>query len=244
MKITRVKQQTVVAQVMNQIKELIASGQFKPYDRIPTEAELAKTFGIGRSSIREAIKIFHHLGIMESRTKTGTFINDASHISTEALTWSILLGKGDLYEIVDLREIIEQKALTTLTEKAAQKPKQAKAVLEELALKVAAMEAATRASRLDALIQADYDFHGVIIKASGNVLFMSIYATLRSFMFEEIKKTNILETERSAMVREHRAILNAILSGDGDKVLRAFARHLQTTRRQLQRSERKTGKTG
>jgi GntR family transcriptional regulator, transcriptional repressor for pyruvate dehydrogenase complex len=243
MKITRVKQQTVVAQVMNQIKELIASGQFKPYDRIPTEADLAKTFGIGRSSIREAIKIFHHLGIMESRTKTGTFINDASHISTEALTWSILLGKGDLYEIVDLREIIEQKALSTLTELAAHKPKQAQPVLDDLALKVAAMEAATRAARLNALIQADYDFHGVIIGSSGNALFMSIYATLRSFMFEEIKKTNLLETERSAMVREHRAILNAILSGDTQKVLRAFARHIETTRRQLRQSE-KTGKTG
>ena len=244
MKITRVKQQTVVAQVMNQIKELIASGQFKPYDRIPTEAELAKTFGIGRSSIREAIKIFHHLGIMESRTKTGTYISDASHISTEALTWSIVLGKKDLFEIVDLRETIEQKALETLTERAAEKPKQAKAVLEELAAKVAEMEAATRASRLDALIQADYEFHGAVIRSSGNDLFMSIYATLRSFMLEEIKKTNILETERSAMVREHRAVLNAILSGDGGKVRRAFARHIQTTRRQLKRSERMTKASG
>jgi DNA-binding GntR family transcriptional regulator len=67
---------------------------------------------------------------------------------------------------------------------------------------------------------------------------MSIYATLRSFMLEEIKKTNMRQTERSAMVREHRAILNAILSGDVEKVLRAFGRHLQATRRQLRRSEK------
>jgi GntR family transcriptional repressor for pyruvate dehydrogenase complex len=98
------------------------------------------------------------------------------------------------------------------------------------------MEAAIRGSRLGALIQADYDFHGAIIGSPGNALFMSIYATLRAFMFEEIKKTNRLAAERSAMVREHRAILNAILSGEGEKVLRAFARHIETTRRQLRRS--------
>ena len=50
-------------------------------------------FGVGRSSIREAIKIFNYLGIMESKAALGTFISERSNISREALTWALLLGK-------------------------------------------------------------------------------------------------------------------------------------------------------
>lgn len=51
----QIQQKTVVAQAMEKIRELITSGFYKPGDKIPTEQELAEHFGIGRSSIREAI---------------------------------------------------------------------------------------------------------------------------------------------------------------------------------------------
>ncbi len=236
MKMTRVKQKTVVEQVMTQIKELIASGQFKPRDRIPTEAVLAKTFGVGRSSIREAIKIFQHLGILESRTKTGTYVCDASNISTEALTWSILLAKGDLFELVDLRELIERQALADLTEKVRRKQPGALRVAGEMHAQTERMAEAAAMSHFEALIQADYAFHQAVISSAGNSIYSSIYATLRSFMMEEIKKTNVRESERSAMVSEHRAIAAAVRAGNGGAAARAFARHLRTTRSQLKRS--------
>ena len=241
MNIPRVKQRTVVEQVMNHIKELISSGQYKPHDRIPTEAELARIFGVGRSSIREAIKIFQHLGILESRTKTGTYVCDSSHVSVEALTWSILLAKDDLFEIVDLREVIEHQALTILTESVKSGKKEAVRVAAELQSQVGIMEAAVRSPQFESLVQADYDFHGAIIGSSGNSLYVSIYATLRSFMLEEIKKTNALESERRTMVREHSAIALAVLSGDRDTALVAFAQHIETTRKQLRRSLRTKG---
>lgn len=236
MKMTRVKQKTVVEQVMNQIKDLIASGQYKPRDRIPTEAALVKTFGVGRSSIREAIKIFQHLGILESRTKTGTYVCDASNISTEALTWSILLAKGDLFELVDLREVIERQALSDLTHKVHRKQPGALRVAEGLRAQTERMAEAARLSHFEALIEADYAFHESVIASAGNSVYSSIYATLRSFMMEEIKKTNVRESERSTMVSEHRAIATAVRAGNVGAAAKAFSRHLVTTRRQLKRS--------
>ena len=53
----KIKQQTVVSQVMEQIRSLIAAGEYKPGDKIPTEKELAERFEIGRSSIREAMSL-------------------------------------------------------------------------------------------------------------------------------------------------------------------------------------------
>ena len=226
---------------MHHIKDLIASGQYKPHDRIPTEAELARIFGVGRSSIREAIKIFQHLGILESRTKTGTYVCDSSHVSVEALTWSILLAKDDLFEIIDLREIIEHRALTILTESVKSRKRDAVRVAGELKSQIDIMEAAMLSPQLESLVQADYDFHGAIIRSSGNSLYISIYATLRSFMLEEIKKTNALESERRTMVREHGAIALAVRSGDRDAAIAAFSQHIETTRKQLRRSLRAKG---
>jgi len=66
-----ISQNTIVAQVMAHIKELIAGGKYRPGDRLPTEQELATLFGVGRSSIREAIKVFQHMGIVESKAAKG-----------------------------------------------------------------------------------------------------------------------------------------------------------------------------
>jgi DNA-binding FadR family transcriptional regulator len=74
MKVNKVRQKTIVEQVMDQFKDLIASGQLRPHDKIPTESELAQMFGIGRSSVREAIKIFQYLGILEASPRKGTFV--------------------------------------------------------------------------------------------------------------------------------------------------------------------------
>ena len=122
MKVSKVRQKTIVEQVMDQIKDLIASGQLKPHDKIPTETELAQMFGIGRSSVREAIKIFQYLGILEVSPRKGTFVCDYTNVSTEALTWSILLRKNDIYELVGLREVIEESAVETLAGKVAADP--------------------------------------------------------------------------------------------------------------------------
>ena len=48
--------------------------ELRPGDKIPTEAELAESMGVGRNSIREAIKILVYLGVLEIRRAEGTFV--------------------------------------------------------------------------------------------------------------------------------------------------------------------------
>ena len=228
--VRRVKQKTVVGQVMNQIKQLIASGQLKPHDRMPTEVELARMFGTGRSSIREAIKIFQHLGIVETRTRLGTFVCPSSNISTEALTWAILLGKDDIFELLELRKIIEQEALQNPTLNFGRRTREAVAHVESLKAELSRVEEAAKSLRLETLYQSDYSFHGAIIASSKNSLFTNIYATLRSFLLEEMKKTNVLKSQRQAMVREHRAILAGILSRNPKRALPSVSPGISRTR--------------
>ena len=233
MKIEKVTKNTVVRQVMDQLKTLIANGDLKPGDKIPTEAALSEQFGTGRSTVREAIKIFEFLGIIESHTRTGTYVCDYSNISTEALTWSILLGRNELFELVDLRSIIERRALTLLIERGSNDQDFLENLIKGLEDELVNMKTAMKENDLDGLISADYTFHGIIINGSGNAVYSHIYETLRSFMHEEIKKTNRKSTGGSSTIVDHRKITDAIRAMDTANALAVFDDHIRNTIRQL-----------
>jgi GntR family transcriptional repressor for pyruvate dehydrogenase complex len=236
MKVSRVRQKTVVEQVMDQIKDLIATGQLKPHDRIPTETELAQMFGIGRSSVREAVKIFQHLGILEVSPRKGTYVCDYTNISVEALTWSILLRKNDIYELIGLREVIEEHAIEVVAGKVASNSDESRPTIEMLKGVLTRMQEAVDSASIQDIVDADYEFHRAIIASCGNTLFSSIYETLRAFMQEEIRRTNLPDSARSSLVAEHEAILAGVAAGDIQASLQAFRLHISATRLQLRQT--------
>lgn len=69
----KIKNKSVVQTVVDSITKAIINGELRPGDKIPTEMELAESFGVGRNSIREAIKILVYYGILEIRSAEGTF---------------------------------------------------------------------------------------------------------------------------------------------------------------------------
>jgi GntR family transcriptional regulator, transcriptional repressor for pyruvate dehydrogenase complex len=237
----KIRQKTVVEQVMAQIKSLISSGKYKPGDKIPTELELAETFGVGRSSIREAIKIFNYLGVLKSQAAKGTFVQERSHISTEALTWSVLLGNDEFEEMIDLRGAIELWSIFSLTKRVGKGSEQAAAVLEELWNIVENMEKSVKAGAgaEEKLILEDFHFHGTIIKAQGNAQFYSLYQTLRSFLFEEIRKSHSNYADPFLIPKEHREITEAIASGNPQEVFVIYIDHIVNIKQRIKDGEKR-----
>lgn len=230
------KQQTIVQQVMDEVKNMIASGQLKPGDKFPTETELSQMFGIGRSTVREAIKIFQYLGILNSSTRKGTFVCDYSNISVEAITWSILLRTNEIFELVELRDIIEARSVAVLAKKVRSDPEGTKSIIRELENQISRMSEALDRYSMDDLSDADYEFHRIMVESCNNGVFSSIYETLRSFMREEIRKTNVLEAARSRGFAEHKMILDSIRTGDPIEAAKAFQEHIEGIRDQLRQS--------
>jgi len=218
----RVHQKTVVTQVMDRIRELILSGRYKVNDRIPTENELAEMFGVGRSSVREAVKIFQHLGVLEARVPKGTFVCDRTKISQEAITWSILLGQNNIVEILELRKAIEEAGVRALVRELREDTERGRAALEGLGNAVRQMRERASAFSIKALVQADYDFHATIVEAAGNSLFTDIYATLHAFLKEEIRRTYLAIDDLTEIVTDHQEIIDCISSREP---ARAVARH-------------------
>ena len=222
----RIKHKTIVEQVMKKIQDLIVTGEFRVSDRIPTENALAERFGVGRSSVREAIKVFNYLGVLESKPAKGTFICETANISKEALTWSILLGKNDLRELIEIRGAIEIMSIVKITERYKKDPDLVADLLQMLEAQVEIMKKASIKTSKKQLIEADYNFHHTIILGSKNNLFVSIYQSLKSFMFEEINKSYKYVLEEKTIEKDHREIVSTIRTGDRIKAARVILRHI------------------
>lgn len=233
LRLAKIKRKTVVAQVMEKIRQLISSGQFKAGDRIPTESEMAEMLGIGRSSIREAIKVFNYLGVLDSQTAKGTFVCERSNISAEALTWSILLGRDDYYDLIDTRGAIEMWSLVSLAERYGQDPASVKASLAHLDAQIERMRSAIAENAREELARADYDFHAAVIAGVGNELFNAVYGVLRAFMYEEIEKSHEDFADITTIIQEHQEFVAAVRSGDPGQAMAVVRKHVGSIKKRL-----------
>jgi len=232
----RIKQKTVVEQVMEEIRELIASNSYSAGDKIPTEKELAERFGVGRSSIREAIKIFNYLGVLESRAALGTYLRDRSQITSEALTWSLLLGRDELDELIDLRGSIELWCVLRLVSRYRLQDAGAIQTVHTLSSIVDDMEATASSDEREPLIEADFQFHYAIIRGSENALFASVYDTLRSFLYAEIRRSQDDYDNPWQICNEHRHLVASIESGDQLEALSEYTDHIANIKRRVRKN--------
>lgn len=105
----KIKSKSVVQTVVDSITRAIIAGELKPGDKIPTEMELAESFGVGRNSIREAIKILVYYGILEIRRAEGTFVcNGFNKIMIDPMVYGVILHQSQDYtNLMELREMME-----------------------------------------------------------------------------------------------------------------------------------------
>lgn len=105
----RVNSESIVQQIINSLTEAMINRQLRPGDKIPTETELAEELGVGRNSVREAIKILVYLGVLEIRRAEGTFVCEGfSESMIDPMIYGIILDKADSYEnLMELREMME-----------------------------------------------------------------------------------------------------------------------------------------
>ncbi len=224
MDIKQVKQRTVAFQVIEQLKQLIAAGSLKPGDKMPNEYELAELFGVGRSTIREVLKIFQYLGIIELRNPKGTYICDSTKISSEAFIWSILLGKKDFAEISELRTAMEHQGLWSLMQLHRNDQKQREKTIQLLEDEIATMRGPVYNSP-DYQIIADFNFHGHIIAVCNNELFSNIYRTVREFLISGIKNSLNVHGLSTNLPEEHEYLVEALRENNYQKAVELFRAH-------------------
>ncbi len=218
---------------MARIKDLIASGHYRPGDRLPTEQELASLFGVGRSSIREAIKVFQHLGVVDSKAAKGTFVQERANISLEAITWALLLGDDDIRDVYELREAIESISFRRVAGRLQRQDPAGIETLHRLRDTVAHMYEAAAADDRVRMAEADYRFHQAIIEGGENLLFHDVYHTLQAFMKNVIIQTYENMESIKSVADDHADIVNVLESRSVEEAVTRHWQHFRRIRRLL-----------
>ena len=177
MEVKRVKNPSVVQQVIDSLTEAMIQKELRPGDKIPTENELSESLGVARNSVREAIKILVFLGVLEIRRPEGTFVcNGFSESMINPMIYGIILNQGDSYDsLMELREMTEAGVLRLAMEK------QTKEDMEGLSRALAQMKEAffREPQDLQASFEADNRFHDTIMEMGRNVMVSKINNIVR-----------------------------------------------------------------
>ena len=177
MELKRVKNPSVVQQVIDSLTEAMIQKELRPGDKIPTENELSESLGVARNSVREAIKILVFLGVLEIRRPEGTFVcNGFSESMINPMIYGIILNQGDSYDsLMELREMTEAGVLRLAMEK------QTKEDMEGLSRALAQMKEAffREPQDLQASFEADNRVHDTIMEMGRNVMVSKINNIVR-----------------------------------------------------------------
>lgn len=173
----KVSSESVVQQVINALTDAMINRELRPGDKIPTEAEMAENMGVGRNSIREAIKILVYLGVLEIRRAEGTFVCEGfSESMIDPMIYGIILDKGDSYEnLMELREMIEVGVLQLAMAKVQEE--ELKSLKEKLGHMKTAIEAGSE--NVENAFWADNEFHDAICNIGKNPLVNKINQVVR-----------------------------------------------------------------
>ena len=85
------------------------------------------------------------------------------------------------------------------------------------------------------LIEADFQFHYAVIRSSGNLLFASIYDTLRSFLHAEIKRSQDDYEDPQQICDEHRQLIAAITTGEQLRAVAVYTGHIENIKRRVKK---------
>ncbi|WP_243792916.1 FadR/GntR family transcriptional regulator [Saccharopolyspora gloriosae] len=194
----------LVEQVIAQMRTLVSSGEWPLGERIPTESELVTALGVGRNTVREAVRALAHAGLLEVRQGDGTFVRATNELSGAVRR----LCGSELRRILEVRRALEVESARLA---AAARTEEDVAELETLlATRDDAMERLDR----EVVVREDTRFHLRLVAASHNPLLIGLYEGI-----SEAVQSSVATTFDPASVTQvsHTELLNAVRSGDADR---------------------------
>lgn len=222
-----------ISQLVNRLTmyfaDEILEGRLKRGDQIESDRELAKKLNVGRSAVREALKVLDVLGMIDIRLGQGTYITSReTNFFSVPLSWSLFLDGTQVKSILQVRGALELRAVQ-LAAQCEDKNK-----LDKLTDIYYRMQKTFQESKdmdnlqyaLQETLDADIEFHTCIAECSGNPIILSMLTTIRNFL-KRVSGTGMVDAEQlQAVVEEHQKLYGAIISGNVDAATETMMKHL------------------
>lgn len=217
------ERRSISEQVANRILSMIKSGNLRPADRLPTEAQMCIAFGISRPPLREALKALTLMGVLESRQGGRYTVTDLSP-SRLVAPFNVMLASSDydVNEHFEARTVVDLELVRLCTERATPEARQR---IYQHAIDGRSFYHDPVAFRL-----LDIEFHQSLNDAAGNRLLTALAQSLYDIGLDvrRIASTKSGNIEKS--VSQHIEVADAVMARDVPAAMAAYRRHLEHVR--------------
>ena len=224
--LTPVTRTTLTADVCRKLVTHLVRGDWQEGDRLPAERELCRMLGVGRASLREALKALEIMGMIESRVGEGTFVCHRSEFLARPLLWSIAgSDETQVSELIESRRLMEGELAALAAER--RTPEDLQEIESQLERMTLTLE------QPDLFLEADLNFHLAIAEAAHNRILLNAVQLIRNLMRQWIMQTvQVPHTTAEALAQHHR-IFEAISNRDKEAARAAMIGHLESMGQRL-----------
>ena len=222
------KRVLVSDEIINQIRNLILDGTLKPGDPLESETKLAAQMNVGRSTIREALKVLMHLGFLERRNRVAIVSDRFKNGDDPQQIVDRFKKNRNFLEMIEVRGIIEPDiaALAAIRSDTA--------VLESISKDVEAMRQSL--GQFDEFLAHDYHFHLHLAQASGNQILIEIMRGIQDILRKT--QAHILGQSDGIQPRSlefHTKIFDALKAQKPDLAREHMIKHIEDVKKEMYR---------
>lgn len=202
--------------VQEEIRTYIIKNGLRPGDPLKPEAELARIFGVGRNSVREAVKALESTGVLETRRGSGVYVRDFSFGPLlDHLPYALMQDRRALSDLLALRKTLEAGLIADALE----------AMTDEsiAAMRSTLAEMRESADQSQQFPKQDREFHRLMFVDLGNEMLLHLF----DLFWQAFHRAAPPPGDREPMTayQAHAKILDAIVAGDAERAREAIGEH-------------------
>jgi GntR family transcriptional repressor for pyruvate dehydrogenase complex len=229
--LTPVNRTTLTGDIYRKMVTHLIRGDWTPGERIPPERELCQQLGVGRASLREALKALEIMGMIETRLGDGTYVCQRSEFLSRPLLWAITSSSDtEIQELVEARKLIEIELAGLAAERATPSD------LKEIGVHLDQMESSI--GDVDQFQRSDIAFHLAIAQASHNRILMNALLLIRNLLQNWIGSALRIEGVAQKALNQHQRIFMGIAKKNASAARAEMQTHLQEMANFLLESQR------
>lgn len=217
--LTRVPRTSLVDEVIASMRTMLSEKAWAVGSKLPSEQQLSEQLGVGRSTVREALRVLGHLGLVESRSGSGTFVVDRGMPQGRV---EFPRTEEALRELFEFRRAIEVPAARLAAER------RSKQELRDIETAWRTCAAAVDGGSAFEFARLDYNFHFKIVSASRNRFYIGAYETLEAAFVNYVSLVLGLGP-LSSMLGFHDGLIAAIKLKDAKAAERAAEENFRET---------------
>lgn len=208
---------TLAERAAKDLISLIREKHYVPGDRLPTEAELSERLGVGRNTVREAIRILGSRNIITVRQGSGTFLSEKQGVADDPFGFSLVENSRKLTrDLIQVRLILEPPIAALAAQNATEEEVES---LREILLEIEGL-----IEKREDYAQKDVAFHEQIANCSHNSVMSNLVPVIGNGV--AVFAREVQRTEYKQTLISHRAIYEAIRDGRAVDAQQAMYFHL------------------